>query len=40
MNRSRHEADETLYQLEDQRRETSRIQQEGDQEMDKVSTKS
>ncbi len=36
MNRSRREADETIVQLEDQKRQTSRIQREGEQELDKV----
>ena len=36
MNRSRREADETLIQLEDQKRETARIQKESEQEIDKV----
>ena len=36
MNRSRREADETMIQLEDQKRQTSRVQREGELELDKV----
>ena len=36
MNRSRREADETMTQLEDQKRQTSRVQREGELELDKV----
>ena len=38
MNRSRQEADETMIQLEAQKRETSRVQKDGDSELDRVST--
>ena len=36
MNRSRREADETMIQLEDQKRQTSCVQRDGELELDKV----
>ena len=36
MNRSRREADDTMVQLEEQKRHTSRVQREGEHELDKV----
>lgn len=39
VNRSRQEADETMIQLEAQKRETSRVQKDGDSELDRVKTR-
>ncbi len=36
MNRSRREADDTLVQLDEQKRETTRVQREGETELQKV----
>ena len=40
MNRSRREADETMIQLEEQKRETGRVTRENEMELEKVCVRS